>query len=53
MKILQEKGQSNCLIEINQKYSEWQNNYTLNCRIGLRIFSWIFPAVLKINLIKD
>lgn len=44
---------NNCLIEITQKYSVWANNYTFSCRVGLRIFSWIFPAVLKINLLKD
>lgn len=44
---------NNCLIQITQTYSEWQNSYTLPCRIGLKIFSFIFPAVLKIKLLKD
>jgi len=53
MKLHKETEQSTCLIEITQKYSEWVNNYTFSCRVGLRIFSFVFPAVLKIVLTKD
>jgi hypothetical protein len=45
--------QSESLIIIRQKYSEWCNNYTIHCRIGLKIFSFIFPSVLRIYLEKD
>jgi len=53
MKIYKEIKQSTCLIVVDQKYSDWVNNYTFSCRVGLRIFSFIFPAVLKIVLTKD
>ncbi len=53
MKLYKEIEQSTCLIGVIQKYSEWVNNYTFSCRVGLRIFSFIFPAVLKIVITKD
>jgi len=38
------------LISIKYSKEDWKEQYTLRCRIGLRIFSWIFPAVLRIYI---
>jgi len=40
---------TNCFAEINLTHLDWKKSYTIRCRIGLRIFSFIFPSVLKIN----
>ena len=45
--------QLNCLIGIDLTHLDWKKNYTIRCRIGLRIFSFIFPSVLKINFIDE
>jgi len=50
---IKESEISTSLIEINLKYSEWQNMYTFGRWFNMRIFSFIFPTVLKINITRD
>lgn len=40
------------LIRIDITKDEWEKQYTFGARCNMRIFSWIFPGVLKIYILK-
>jgi len=40
------------LITLTLSKKEWKQTYSLGTRLSMRIFSLIFPGVLKINLTK-
>lgn len=41
------------LIHIDMKFSEWSTTYSIGARFSMKLFSYLFPGVLRIRLIKD
>lgn len=41
------------LIELKCMKKDWRETYSLKTRINLRIFSFLFPSVLKIIIRQD
>lgn len=40
------------LIRIDLSKAEWEEGYSFGARCNMRIFSWIFPGMLKIFITK-